>query len=87
MQNTLCHGRVQRKAGQLVSEINFEENLNGFSAQEDMERAIIKMQKQLNFALSNTDERNMSPCLPSGSINSADGKTIVITNGIITQII
>lgn len=69
-----------------MGHINIEENLMGFKEISEMERAVIKMQKQLNWALNNIDSENGSSSLANGSFLSSDGKTIVVRNGFVSEI-
>jgi hypothetical protein len=77
---------VSRKGVGFMGQVNIEENLMGFKENEDMERAVVKMQKQLNWALNNLDSENVSKDLASGSFVTADGKTVTITNGFVSAI-
>lgn len=70
-----------------MGKINIDENLSGLSGNDELEKAVIKMQKQLNWALSNIDSDNTSETLASGSFISADSKCVVVKNGLVTEII
>jgi len=70
-----------------MAQISIDESLMGFKDTSDMERAIIKMQKQLNWALNNLDIANTSTSLASGSFTTADEKTVTVINGFVTEII